>query len=345
MIIYLVAASITLLLSLLLTVATESLATKFKVIDRPGERKIHKKPTPLLGGLAVFLSFFIILLLFRDRLTAGDLTIAHWLWFFVGAIFLVIGGAIDDIKSLPPSRQIIFPILSVFCVVIGGIGINKISNPLGGLVFLNGILSDMFTVVWLMAIMYTTKLLDGVDGLVSGVSAIGGLIIFLFTATTHYYQPDIALASIIFAAACAGFLIRNWNPAKIFLGEGGSLFMGYVLGVLSIISGGKIAIALLVLGLPMLDVAWTIIRRLYSGKNPFKTSDRRHLHHRFLDLGLSQKKTAMLYYLMSTFFGLSGLFLQSRGKLMAVSLLLMIMAALVASFSVWEKKALKKPNA
>ncbi len=338
MLIYFAAALGALSLSLALTVAVESLAVKKGILDFPSERKIHKKPIPLLGGLAVFLSFFTILLFFKDWLLVGDLTASHWLWFFIGAAFLMIGGVWDDIKSLPPSKQIIFPILAVACVIAGGIGIEKVSNPFGGLVMFSDVLSDVFTVIWLMTIMYTTKLLDGVDGLVSGISVIGGLIIFLFTATTRYYQPDIALASIVFAGACAGFLIRNWNPAKIFLGESGSLLMGYALGVLSIISGGKIAIALLVLGLPILDVAWTIVRRLSEGKNPFKTSDKKHLHHRFLSLGLSQKKTALLYYSISAFFGLSGLFLQSRGKLMAVSVLLLIMASLIAGFSAWEKK-------
>ena len=185
--------------------------------------------------------------------------------------------------------------MAVACVIAGDIGIEKVSNPWGGLIMFDNLISDAFTLVWLMAIMYTTKLLDGVDGLVGGVSAIGGLIIFLFTATTRYFQPDIALAAIVFAGACGGFLIRNRHPAKIFLGESGSLFMGYTLGVLSIISGGKIAIALLILGLPILDVGWTIIRRLLERKNPFKTSDRKHLHHRFLDLGMSQKKTSLLY--------------------------------------------------
>jgi UDP-GlcNAc:undecaprenyl-phosphate/decaprenyl-phosphate GlcNAc-1-phosphate transferase len=342
MLAYIGAALAACLLSSTLSIGVESLATKAGVIDRPGGRKIHKRPTPLLGGVAVFLSFFIILFFFRQWLIIGDLTTTHWLWFFAGAAFLMIGGVWDDVKNLPPSRQLIFPILAVACVIIGGIGIEKISNPFGGLLMFGNMVSDAFTVVWLMAIMYTTKLLDGVDGLVSGVSVIGGLIIFLFTATTRYFQPDIAMAAIIFAGACGGFLIRNWHPAKIFLGEGGSLFMGYVLGVLSIISGGKIAIALLVLGLPILDVAWTIVRRTLNGKNPFKTSDRKHLHHRFLDLGLSQRKTSLLYYAISAFFGLSGLFLQSRGKMMAISVLLLIMASLIAAFSIWEKRKITK---
>ncbi|MFH1427509.1 MAG: MraY family glycosyltransferase, partial [Patescibacteria group bacterium] len=181
-------------------------------------------------------------------------------------------------------------------------------------------------------------LLDGIDGLVTGVSAIGGLIIFLFTITTKYYQPDIAIAALVFSAVCLGFLIFNWHPAKIFLGEGGSLFLGFILGVLAIISGGKIAILLLVMGLPVLDVVWTIIRRLVAGKNPFKFADQLHLHFRLLNLGIGQRKTAIIYYLLALSFGLSGLFLQSLGKLFALIILLAIMLIIVVSFTYLDKK-------
>jgi predicted adenine nucleotide alpha hydrolase (AANH) superfamily ATPase len=180
--------------------------------------------------------------------------------------------------------------------------------------------------------MYTTKLLDGVDGLVSGVVAIGGLIIFLFTLTTRYYQPNLAFAALLLTAVCLGFLIFNWHPAKIFLGEGGSLLLGYILGVLAIISGGKIAIALLVMGLPILDVAWTIVRRLLKGKNPFRFADRQHLHHRLLGLGLNQKQTVLVFYALALLFGLSGLFLQSLGKFLALLVLVVLMFIIVVIF-------------
>ena len=189
-----------------------------------------------------------------------------------------------------------------------------------------------------MGMMYTTKLLDGIDGLVTGVTAIGGFIIFLFTMTTKYYQPDIGLAALILAAACLGFLIFNWHPAKIFLGEGGSLLLGFILGVLAIISGGKIAIALLIMGIPIMDVIWTIIRRIKDKKNPFKFADKKHLHFRLLDLGLSQKKTVLIYYGFSAIFGLSALFLQSRGKLIVLGALAAIMLGVVVWFNYLEKR-------
>jgi len=143
---------------------------------------------------------------------------------------------------------------------------------------------------------------------------------------------------LIFSACCLGFLFFNWHPAKIFLGEGGSLLLGFILGVLAIISGGKIAIALLVMGIPILDVIWTIIRRLVAGKNPFKFADRGHLHFRLLDLGLGQKRTVLIFYFLAAIFGVSGLFLQSLGKVFALLILFAIMLVLVIGFSYLDRK-------
>ncbi len=322
-----------------LTLGVRRWALFLQIVDKPdGVRKLHKKPIPLLGGLAIFIAFFFGLFAARSIILSGNLEWRHWLGFFAGALVLMIGGFLDDKYNLPAKIQIIFPVIAAIAPIIGGVGIEKLSNPLGGLLLIPAGVSALLIIFWLLGMMYTTKLLDGVDGLVSGLGMIGALIIFLFTSSAHYFQPDIAAAAWIFAAACAGFLILNFNPAKIFLGEGGSLLIGYVLGVLAIISGGKIAIALLIMGLPILDVVWTIIRRLGQGKNPFRFSDRQHLHHRLLDLGLSTRQTVAVFYIFAAVFGLSGLFLQSQGKFIALLVLLAIMLALVIFFSGWERR-------
>lgn len=328
----------TLVLSVVLTVLVKKLAKKLDIVDRPGsERKIHIFETPLLGGVAIFLTFFIILYLVRGALLSGNLEPRHWFGFFIGGAILMIGGFLDDKYNLKPGRQLVFPVLAIISVIAGGVSIEKISNPFGGLIYL-GLWSAPLIAAWLLGMMYTTKLLDGLDGLVTGVTAIGAFIIFLFTMTTRYYQPDIGLAALILCGACAGFLIFNWHPASIFLGDGGSLFLGYALGVLAIISGGKIAIALLVLGIPILDVLWTIIRRAASGVNPFRFGDRKHLHFRLLDLGLGQKKTVLIFYALSAAFGLSALFLQSIGKIYALVILLAVMVVVVIGFFYLDKK-------
>jgi UDP-GlcNAc:undecaprenyl-phosphate/decaprenyl-phosphate GlcNAc-1-phosphate transferase len=328
--------------SILLTFIVKELALKFNIVDTPDSfRKIHKKPVPLLGGLAIFLLYFFTLFIFRDKLLVGDLELNHWLGFFFGALFLVIGGVLDDKYNLPARFQIIWPILASLSVILGGVSIDKITNPFGGLIYFSTFISSALIFIWVMGMTYTTKLLDGLDGLASGVSAIGALIIFLFTVSEKYYQPDIALASFVFFVILLGFLVFNFNPAKIFLGESGSLLLGYILGVLAIISGGKIAIALLVLGLPALDVLWTIVRRLILGKNPFKHSDRKHLHHRLIDLGLSQRQAVFFFYFFSLFFGLSALFLQSKGKFLALLSILVLMLVIIIGLYLLEKKKIK----
>lgn len=327
-------------LSFIIAYYWRKLAFSWRLLDYPGERKIHKKAIPLGGGWAIFLASFLCLFLVRDILVSGDLNYFHWLGFFLGALVIMIGGTLDDLYNLKAKKQIIFPLLAIVFILLGGVEISQLSNPFGSLISFENLafLSAILIFFWLMGMMYTTKLLDGVDGLVAGLGAIGAFIIFLFTSLTAYYQPDIAIASFIFSAACLGFLIFNFSPASIFLGEGGSLLIGFVLGVLAIISGSKIAIALLIIGIPALDVIWTIIRRLRAGKNPFSFSDRKHLHHRFLDIGLSQKQTALFYYFLALFFGLTALFLQSQGKLFALIFLFILMLIIVFYLQLKTKK-------
>lgn len=330
---------LTLLLSVALTFLVMKLAVKLRITDKPDrDRKIHERETPLVGGLAVFLAFFAVLYFTRDKLLSGNLEIRHWLGFFSGGVWLMIGGFLDDKYNLKPLQQIIWPVLAIVSVIAGGVQIEKITNPLGGFIYL-GAASSILIAFWLLGMMYTTKLLDGLDGLVSGLTAIGALVIFLFTQSLKYYQPDIGLAALILAAASIGFLIFNWQPAKIFLGEGGSLFLGYALGVLSIISGAKIAIALLVMALPVLDVAWTIIRRLAAGKNPFKFADRKHLHFRLLNLGLTVRQAVLSFYGLAIIFGSAALFLQSKGKILALAALLVIMTLVVIFFAYLDRKS------
>jgi len=338
MLFYLQIFIITLLLSAGLTFLVMKLAAKLGITDKPdGDRKIHSRNVPLLGGLAIFAAFFIILYFVHDKLLIGNLLPRHWLGFFAGGVWLMLGGWFDDKYNLKPIQQIVWPLLAIASIIVGGVEIEKITNPFGDFIYL-GAASSALIALWLLGMMYTTKLLDGLDGLVSGMTAIGAMVIFLFTESHKYYQPDVGLAALVLAAASLGFLFFNWHPAKIFLGEGGSLFLGYALGVLAIISGGKIAIALLVMGLPILDVAWTILRRLAAGKNPFKFADRKHLHFRLVNMGLSVKKSVLFFYAISIIFGLAALFLQSRGKILALAALLVIMILVLVFFSYLDRK-------
>lgn len=325
-------------LSLLTTYLVKLVATKLDLLDKPGkERKIHNYPIPLMGGMAIFLSYFLILFFFRDKILSGNLEVNHWLGFFIGACFLMIGGFLDDKYNLSAKQQIVWPILAAFSVIIGGVSIEKITNPFGGFFYLQ-LISPIIIFIWLMGMMYTTKLLDGIDGLVTSITGIGSLIIFLFTQTTKYYQPDIGFAALVLAATCLGFLFFNWYPAKIFLGEGGSLLLGYLLGVIAIISGGKIAIALLIMAIPIMDVIWTILRRLHEGKNPFKFADRKHLHFRLFDAGLNQWQVVLFYCSFALVFGINAIFLQSQGKIFSLILLVFLMLILIFSLNYLERR-------
>jgi UDP-N-acetylmuramyl pentapeptide phosphotransferase/UDP-N-acetylglucosamine-1-phosphate transferase len=189
-----------------------------------------------------------------------------------------------------------------------------------------------------MIVMYTTKFLDGLDGLATSVSTVGAVMIMLLSLTAAYYQPDVALLAAVTIGAYVGFLFWNMHPASIFLGEGGSVFVGYMLGILAVISGGKLATALLVLGIPLMDVIWVIARRWK--KNGFKNivkGDRKHLHHRLLTLGWGQTTIVVLYVAIASAFGISALFLQSKEKLVALLVLTLVMV-LVAIFFVRKEK-------
>jgi len=348
-----VAAVIALCTALVSTALIRRLAYRFGVLDAPtDQRKIHKVPTPLLGGIAVIIAFMSGVCVAWPAFFGGDILPKHLIGVCIAVSILAIGGAWDDRKNLPPHVQIVFPVLACLVVVASGIGISYITNPFGGTIPLdhwrvtvfvwNGLpygvtlFADLFTCVWLLGMMYTTKFLDGLDGLVSGVSAIGMLIIVVLSLLPGIFQPETATLSLIGAAAFLGFLAWNWNPAKIFLGESGSLFGGFILGVLAIISGAKIATALLIMGIPILDVLWVIGRRLFIEKHSPFQADRKHLHLRLLDAGLSQRAVVMILYVFTAVFGVVALLVQSKEKLIALAVLLVVMFAM-SSWIVWRK--------
>jgi UDP-GlcNAc:undecaprenyl-phosphate GlcNAc-1-phosphate transferase len=340
--VYFEALGLSFIISFIGTFLVSRIAVRRRIIDFPdADRKFHKSPTPTLGGLAVFASFFLVTLflgVFGGYLINGNIPIRVLLGIWAGGVILMIGGYLDDRYRLPPVYSIIFPVLAALTIVFSGIQAVSVHNPLtGGIIELKSmrlfgipLVSAAIVFVWTLGMTYTTKLLDGMDGLVTGVSAIGGIVLFLLSLTPQVSQPQTALLSITFAGALLGFLILNFYPAKIFLGESGSTFAGFMLGVLAIVSGGKIATALLVMGIPLLDALWVILQRMFSRKSPFE-GDRRHLHFRLLDIGFSEPQAVLFLYALSAFFGATALFLQSLGKLVALLILVVVMIVLVSS--------------
>ena len=179
------------------------------------------------------------------------------------------------------------------------------------------------------------------DGLVTGISGIAGIVIFGLSLGPQVNQTSTAFLALIFASCCFGFLPFNFHPAKIFLGEGGSTFTGFMIAALAVISGGKIATALLVLGIPILDVAWVIVNRLWFGTSPF-AGDKKHLHFRLLDIGLSQRQAVMFLYFLALIFGGVAVFLQSVGKLVALLALGIVMLIVAIGVVVIYQKKQKR---
>lgn len=340
------------LVSFAATFFIRKLALHLNIIDRPevAERKIHKKPTPLLGGLAVFVSYVLILgilaAFFPHKILGDFITLKKLIFIFLGAVFLAIGGFLDDKYNLKPRYQIIWAILAALAISFGDIGISHIRNPLPlEIPFLTGqvggeirfdvwrigfltLPQDLFTFIWLLVMMYTTKILDGLDGLVAGVAGIGSLIIFSVALLPFVHQYDTAYLAIGLAGVFGGFLIWNFHPAKIFLGEGGSLLAGYFLGILAIISGSKIATTLLIMGVPILDLVWVAARRIFFEKKSFALADRKHLHFRLLDAGFSHRGAVLFLYALTSVFGLTTLFFQTQQKAVVLVLVVLVMIGL-----------------
>jgi len=241
----------------------------------------------------------------------------------------MINGYLDDKYSLAPKISIGGPILASLIVIVGGLKIAYITNPSGGVLYLDGLFNWDFiglaiTFLWLMGITYTTKLLDGIDGLTSSIGLIASLVIFGVSMSWDVAGSSTSLLSLALAGSILGFLIFNWHPAKIFLGEAGSTFIGFALGVLSIISGSKIATALLVMGLPVLDIFWVIIKRIKRGQ-VFWHSDQEHLHFRLLKSGFSQKQIVLFLSAVSLSFGIISIFFTTKIKISALLIVIILM--------------------
>ncbi|HLD27320.1 MAG TPA: MraY family glycosyltransferase [Patescibacteria group bacterium] len=320
------------IVALIITKLVRDLALKFKIVDAPTEpRKVHKQPVPMLGGLAVYLTFVLVTIVFYQAglLLDGRIQPGHILGIILGGLFLMFGGWLDDKYRLKPGLQLIWPVLAALTVILSGMSVSYITNPLGGLLNLGGtVWSPLLIFFWLLGMMYTTKFLDGLDGLVAGVAVIGSVILFIISLFWDVPMSGTSILCLILAGACLGFLIWNFHPARIFLGEGGSLFIGFMLGVLAIVSGAKIATALLIMGIPILDVIWVIVRRIFKDKKSVWLADRKHLHFRLLDAGFNHSQAVIFLYFLTLIFGASAIFQQTVGKLVSLGILLLVMVIL-----------------
>ena len=315
------------LISFAMTPIVKNFAIKVGAIDVPNDaRRMHDHPIPRMGGLAIFIGFLLTVVLFADltKQIQGVL---------LGAIIIAALGAIDDIVSLNAWTKLLGQLVAAAVAVFHGVVIHLVMNPNifseNAFILLEG-LSIPLTILWIVGVTNAVNLIDGLDGLACGVSAIASLTMFVVALLVSESNVAVALAALM--GACLGFLPYNMNPAKIFMGDMGALLLGYVLATTSAIGMFKFyavvtfIVPLLALALPLLDTAFAIVRRLLKGQSPF-SPDRGHFHHRLVDMGLSQKQAVAIMYAMSAMLGLCAVVVVSTGT---VRICLLVLAAFVA---------------
>lgn len=315
------------LLSYFLTPVAKKLAIKVGAIDVPKDnRRVHTKPIPRMGGLAIYIAFTICMFLF------SDLEMKKLIGIFIGSTILVVMGMIDDVKPLRASLKLVVQIVAALVLVKFGFRVDFLTNFFkdSGYIFFNG-LSIPITVIWIIGITNTINLVDGLDGLATGIATIAALTL----AYVAYVNGNISVAilTVMLAGSSLGFLPHNFNPASIFMGDTGAYFLGFVLAAISIEGTLKgttaltLVIPVLALGLPIFDTTFAIVRRALT-KKPIFEADKGHIHHRLLHIGLNQKGAVLVLYLISILMGATAISI-INDAMINVSILTLVIALMI----------------
>ena len=316
-------------ISFLLTPPVKRLAHRIGAIDVPKDsRRMHKKPIPRLGGLAIYLAFVIVALFFAEWNVQNASIL-------LGSAVIVVLGICDDRNALGAKFKFAVQLIAAAIpVVIGNLRIELITNPnlMSDHLYLRfGVLSIPITIIWIVAITNAVNLIDGLDGLAVGVSAIACMTMLAVSLLIGEVEIAFVLAALV--GACVGFMPYNLNPASIFMGDTGSTFLGFMLATLSIQGMFKVyaiisfAVPFLILGLPIFDTAFAIIRRVLDGRSPM-SPDRGHVHHRLMDMGFNQKQAVAILYIISAVLGLMAVVLTTSGELRALMMAIAVILAL-----------------
>jgi UDP-GlcNAc:undecaprenyl-phosphate GlcNAc-1-phosphate transferase len=324
------------IISFFVTPLVKIFATRVGAIDVPkDERRVHKTPIPRLGGMAIFIGFICAMLAFCE-ITSEVRGI------LLGSIVIIFVGIIDDIVQLKARYKLMGQIFAAVIPIIYGVRIDILTNFnfFSENQYLSlGYFAIPITLIWIVGITNAVNLIDGLDGLAVGVSSIASitlLFIALFIA-----EPQVAIVMAAVTVGCVGFIPYNFNPAKIFMGDTGAMFLGYILATISIQGLFKFyavisfAVPFLILGLPIFDTAFAIVRRTLKGQSPM-TPDRGHLHHRLIDMGFSQKQTVAILYTISAVLGLSAVIWTKEGIFRAVVLIISVLIVSFIAFKVFE---------
>lgn len=326
---YILAFIIALLASWVLTPYVKKLAFRIGALDKPDGRKVHHGIMPRLGGLAIYLAF-VIAVLATMHMTRDIFAL------LLGGTVIVIVGILDDKYQLPAKVKLLGQIAAAFVLVLFDIKIEWLNNPWGGYFYLE-YFSVPLTVFWIVSFTNVVNLMDGLDGLAAGVSGIASVTVILVALQQGFYPVAVITAAL--AGGIIGFIRYNFNPASIFMGDTGSMFIGYMLAAISIFGAVKSAatIALLVpavaLGLPIMDTAFAIVRRYTNGR-PIFQPDKGHLHHRLLAMGLSQRQAVLLMYVISAVLGIAAILLTEVDGCLAAG----IIACIISGVALGAKK-------
>lgn len=327
-------------LTFVFALAVKKFFPKLRLMDKPEKYGLSRKPIPYPGGLAIFLAFMITILSYF-ALNGGMLD-ARLSCVLLGATLLAVTCFIDDRRGLSPFLRLAVQFFAGLILVFGGIGVASISNPFGDPIVLDSlkipfsfgditftftVFADILTILWVMTMVNAFNWIDGVPGMASSTGAVASLILLALSMRSGFHSTDQTLAILLSAtllACCLAFLIFDFPKPKMLMGDTGSMFIGFILATTALISGGKIATTVLVLGFPILDFAWVIFRRLLKGKSPFK-GDLWHFHHRFLKAGYSEGATVVFFASASLLFGLLALLLRTEGKVLSFALVFAVM--------------------
>ncbi len=324
---YVVPFIIALVVSYLLTPGVKKVAIKVGAVDRPNARKVHTHVIPRLGGLAIYIGFMAAVLF--------CVPLHHELiGMLLGCTAIVAIGIWDDICNIPVRVKLVGQIAAACIPVAFGIQIEWLTNPFGDILVLPEVIAIPVTIFWIIGFTNTVNLIDGLDGLAAGVAFIASISMFLLAVNLNQFLPALIIVSM--AGAALGFLQYNFNPAKIFMGDTGSMLLGYTLAVSAVLGLVKTAatvalvVPIIALGLPILDTTFAIIRRRMSGV-PIFQPDKGHLHHRLLALGMTQKQAVLIMYFVSMMLGIVALFVANVSYQTGIVTVLVVLAVIIYS--------------
>ncbi|MFW6022017.1 MAG: MraY family glycosyltransferase [Halanaerobiaceae bacterium] len=327
---YISAFFISLILTYCFTPLIRNFAIKINAVDMPNSRKINKKAIPTIGGIAIYIGFLLPVLILTsiNEMVMGII---------LGGTFILIIGIIDDLYELSPLMKLMGQITAAVILIICGIKIEFITNPFGGGMIYLGYWGIPLTLLWVVGVTNTVNLVDGLDGLAAGISAIAAFT--LFFVGLQEGQVLAAVMAITLAGSSLGFLKYNFNPAQIFMGDTGAMFLGFILAAVSVSGALKSAatvtliVPVLALGVPIFDTIFAIIRRISNGK-PIGEADHGHIHHRLLAIGLNQRQAVLSVYAISMGLGLMALIINGSNIHDAIVILLVVIMTLI--YGAWK---------